>query len=104
MSLNDCYYSPGEDKHTCCSHQHYCIFNKNRDVIERKITKLENSLDKLLTLKNSNILSYYCVDEYNSIINRIRLVRKDLHNLTQFKQKIINKEVTGYGFMEFKKP
>ena len=73
-------------------------------MIERKITKLENSLDELLTLKNSCILSYYCVDDYNSIINRIRLVRKDLHNLTQFKQKIINKEVTGYGFMGFKKP
>ena len=53
--INTCYYSPGTDKHTCCTHQHYCIFNPNRTELERQITSLENEITNFKKIKNAAI-------------------------------------------------
>ena len=99
--LNTCYWSPGTDKHSCCTHQHYCIFNNNRIKLETDILKLENELHQriydLKFIKNEGTNN--CVD-YEATKNRITLLNNDLENLRKFRNEIIkNKEVRGYGFI-----
>ena len=53
--LNTCYYSPGTDKHTSCTHTHYCIFNKNRTQLETQITTLENEIQTYKKIKEAAI-------------------------------------------------
>ena len=53
--LNDCYYSPGNDKHECCTHPHYCIFNEKRTQLEKDIHELETKLTQFENIKNSAI-------------------------------------------------
>ena len=55
IELNTCYYSPGTDKHTCCTHTHYCIFNKNRVKLETQITQLKNTLNQFKQIKHAAI-------------------------------------------------
>lgn len=100
MIHNTCQYSPGPDKHILCSHQHYCIFNKNRIRLETDITKLENELHQriydLNFIKNEGTSN--CVD-YEVTKNRIRILNEDLEHLRNFRNKIIeNKEAKGYGY------
>ena len=99
--LNTCYWSPGTDKHSCCTHQHYCIFNNNRIKLETDILKLENELHQriydLKFIKNEGTNN--CAD-YEATKNRITLLNNDLENLRKFRNKIIeNKGVRGYGFV-----
>ena len=99
--LNTCYWSPGTDKHSCCTHQHYCIFNNNRIQLETDILKLENELHQriydLKFIKNEGTNN--CAD-YEATKNRITLLNNDLENLRKFRNKIIeNKGVRGYGFV-----
>ena len=97
--INTCYYSPGEDKHAACTHPHYCIFNQNRINLETDILKLENELHQrihdLKFIKNEGTNN--CAD-YEATTNRIKILNKDLENLREFRNKIIEKEVKGYGF------
>lgn len=100
MSVNTCYYSPGTDKHSCCTHPHYCIFNPNRIRLETDITKLENELHQriydLKFIKNEGTNN--CAD-YEATKNRIKVLNEDLNNLRTFRNKIIeNKESKGYGY------
>lgn len=100
MIHNTCQYSPGQDKHILCSHQHYCIFNKNRIRLDTDINKLESELHEKITnlkfIKNEGTVN--CAD-YEATKNRIRILNMDLENLRNFRNKIIeNKEVKGYGF------
>lgn len=98
--INTCYYSPGDDKHSCCTHPHYCIFNKNRERLETDINKLENELHQrihdLKFIKNEGTSN--CAD-YEATKNRIRVLNEDLEHLRNFRNKIIeNKESKGYGY------
>lgn len=100
MIHNTCQYSPGPDKHILCSHQHYCIFNKNRIRLDTDINKLESELHEKITnlkfIKNEGTDN--CAD-YEATKNRIRILNEDLENLRNFRTRIIeNKEVKGYGF------
>lgn len=99
--INTCYYSPGEDKHSCCTHPHYCIFNKNRERLETDINKLENELHQriydLKFIKNEGTNN--CAD-YEATKDRIRILNEDLEHLRKFRNKIIeNKGAVGYGFV-----
>ena len=98
--INTCYYSPGEDKHSCCTHQHYCIFNQNRIRLETDITKLENELhQKIYDLKFIKNEGTNNSADYEATKNRIRILNEDLEHLRKFRNKIIeNKEAEGYGF------
>ena len=98
--LNTCFYSPGTDQHSCCTHPHYCIFNENRINLEKDITKLENELHQRITdlkfIKNEGTNN--CAD-YEATKNRITVLNTDLEHLRNFRNKIIeNKEVKGYGY------
>ena len=98
--INTCYYSPGDDKHSCCTHPHYCIFNQNRIQLETDITKLENELHQriygLKFIKNEGTNN--CAD-YKATKRRIKTLNTDLDYLRKFRNKIIeNKEARGYGF------
>ena len=53
--LNTCYWSPGDDQHECCTHQHYCIFNHNRTELETNITQLENQIMDFKRIKEAAI-------------------------------------------------
>ena len=99
MNLNECSYSEG-GKHTVCNHQQYCIFNGNRWKLEKKITQLQNELEELKKIKNSYILGYTCNMEYDIIIKKIKITRQSIARLTNFKQKIIDGEINGYGILE----
>ena len=97
--LNTCYWSPGTDKHSCCTHQHYCIFNNNRIQLETDILKLENELHQriydLKFIKNEGTNN--CAD-YEATKDRITLLNRDLENLRKSRKNIIeNTEVKGYG-------
>ena len=52
--LNNCSYSPGKNKHNC-THQHYCIFNKNRTQLEQNIHEIETKLTQFENIKNAAI-------------------------------------------------
>lgn len=98
--LNTCYYSPGTDKHSTCTHPHYCIFNTNRINLETDITKLETELHQRITdlkfIKNEGTNN--CAD-YEATKERITVLNTDLEHLRNFRNKIIeNKEVKGYGY------
>lgn len=99
--INTCYYSPGEDKHDCCTHPHYCIFNQNRIRLETDINKLENELhQKIYDLKFIKNEGTNNSADYEATKNRIRILNEDLEHLRKFRNKIIeNKEAVGYGFV-----
>lgn len=99
--INNCYWSPGKDGHSCCTHQHYCIFNKNRERLETDIIKLENELHQriydLKFIKNEGTNNSA---DYEATKERIKILNADLEHLRKHKNKIIeNKEVKGYGFV-----
>lgn len=100
--LNTCYYSPGTDKHSCCSHNHYCIFNKNRIRLDTTIHQLEKELYKKINdlkfIKNEGTSN--CAD-YEATRERITILNTDLEKLRKSKKRIIeNTEVQGYGFIQ----
>lgn len=98
--LNTCYYSPGTDKHSCCTHPQYCIFNTNRINLETNITQLENELhQRIIDLKFiKNEGTNNCAD-YEATKSRITILNNDLEHLRKFRNKIIeNKEVKGYDY------
>lgn len=97
MNLNKCNYSEGGG-HDYCSHSHYCIFNEKRWRLEKKLTKLLKEYNELKTQKNSYILGYYCNVDYNEIIKKLNLVQESISRLIEFKQKILDNEVKGYGY------
>ena len=99
--INTCFYSSGDDKHECCTHPHYCIFNQNRINLETDITKLENELHQriydLKFIKNEGTNNSA---DYEVTKERIRILNTDLEHLRKHRNKIIeNKEVKGYGFV-----
>jgi len=96
--LNTCYYSSGS-KHECCTHQQYCIFNQKRDQLERKIRKNWLKYYELKKIYNSYLKGYYCRDiDYDFLLKKLDLVKHNISRLVQFRNKIINGEVDGYGF------
>lgn len=95
--MMSCNYSDG-GKHSCCSHSHYCIFNKKRWALEKKITELSNQYSELKKLKNSYILGYQCNLDYDVLINQMNIVKESISKLSEFKTKILEKKVSGYGF------
>ena len=100
--LNTCYWSPGDDKHATCTHQHFCIFNPNRIRLDNDIHKLETELHKRITdlkfIKNEGTSNSA---DYEATRERITILNTDLENLRKSRQKIIeNTEVKGYGFVQ----
>lgn len=98
IDYNTCYYSPGNDKHSCCTHQHYCIFNKNRIMLETEINNLSKELhshiQSLNALKNGK---HYTNANYRETKEAIKLLNEDLNRLRKFEKRIKNKEVKNYG-------
>lgn len=96
--INDCCYSDG-DKHSCCSHQHYCIFNSNRIKLEQQISKLcydlEYNKQQLSNIRNQDC---YTSANYSDTKYIIRILENDLRQLRLFEKKIIDGEIDGYGF------
>ena len=99
IDYNKCSYSPGEDKHSCCTHPHYCIFNPKRIQLEKSIHALElelhyriNSLNFIKKEGTSNSA------DYEKTKSRIRILNDDLKRLRKFKNKIIENEVKNYGY------
>ena len=96
--LNTCYYSPGTDKHSCCTHPYYCIFNPNRTRLEKNITELENELHQRITdlkfIKNEGTSNSA---DYNMTKARIKYLNADLEHLRKHRENIIKKEVKAYG-------
>jgi hypothetical protein len=97
MSLNKCNYSEG-GRHSCCTHPYYCIFNEKRWKLEKKITELNKEYKKLDTLRTSYIVGNYVDMDYDMIICKISIIEKDIKQLNEFKQKILNMEIDGYGY------
>ena len=98
--LNTCYYSPGTDKHTSCTHKHYCIFNENRIKLDTDIHKLETELHKRISdLKFIKNEGTHNSADYEATKERITILNTDLRILRKSREKIIkNKEVKGYGY------
>ena len=101
IDYNECYYSPGTDKHSCCTHPNYCIFNPKRIQLEKSIHALEIELhyrNKCLEfIKKEG--THNCAD-YEQTKSRIKNLNNDLKRLREFKQKITKKEVKDYGFIQ----
>lgn len=97
MSLNNCNYSEG-GQHSCCTHQHYCIFNEKRWKLEKKITELNREYKKWNTLRISYIVGNYVNMDYDMIIRKLNIIETDIKELNKFKQKILNMEIGGYGY------
>jgi len=99
QKINTCYYNPGTDKHNTCTHQHFCIFNKNRIQLDNNIHQLETELhQRIIDLKFiKNEGTDNCAN-YEATKERIRILNTDLEHLRKFRNKIIEKEVKGYGY------
>lgn len=96
--VNTCYYSEG-GKHDCCTHQGYCIFNENRVKLEQKIGDTLREYYELKKLRDSYLKGYYCGNiDYDFLLKKLNLLRHNISRLVQFKDKIINNEVDGYGY------
>jgi len=99
--LNTCYYSPGNDKHSCCTHPRYCIFNPNRIRLDNNIHELETELQQRINdlnfIKNEGTRNS---TDYNTTRNRIKYLNKDLKKLKDFRINIIKKEMKAYGYLE----
>lgn len=101
QDLNTCYYSPGADKHSCCTHPHYCIFNPNRIRLDNNIheieTELHQRINDLKFIKKEGTPN--CAD-YEITKARIKYLNADLEHLRKHKQKIIKNKVKAYGYVE----
>ena len=101
INYNECYYSPGPDKHSCCTHPNYCIFNPKRIQLEKSIHSLEQELhyrNKSLEFTKKEGTSNTI--DYETNKNRIKILNEELTRLREFKNKIIKKEVKAYGFIQ----
>ena len=101
IDYNECNYSPGDDKHSCCTHPNYCIFNPKRIQLEKSIHSIKKELDYrngcLYFIKSEG--SFNSAD-YEQTKKRIKILNNDLNRLRKFKDKIIEKEVKEYGFVQ----
>ena len=99
IDYNTCYYSPGSDKHSCCTHPHYCIFNQNRIELETQINNLSKELHSHIQSWNAlKTGREYTNANYRETKEAIKLLNEDLNMLREFEKKIKNKEVKGYGY------
>ena len=96
MKMNKCYYSEGS-KHSCCTHPHYCIFNKKRWILEKKLTELFKEYKKWDTLRIGYVLGNYVPMEYDEIIRKMNVIEEDIKQLNRFKQKVLAERIDGYG-------
>lgn len=95
--MNKCYYSKG-GKHSCCTHPHYCIFNKKRGLLEKKLTELINEYKKWENLRIGYVLGHYVPFEYDEIVRKLNIIEKDIKQLNTFKKKVLDKRIDGYGY------
>ena len=92
IDYNECNYSPGKDKHTLCTHPHYCIFNKKRIQLEKNIHELEKELhDKIHSLNFIKKEGTDNSENPDEIENRIKILNEDLNKLKKFRNKMIKK-------------
>ena len=95
---NTCYYSDG-DKHSLCPHQHYCLFNDKRTVLEKQITKLLNKREyHKQQLNNLRSMECYTSSDYETTKKDLNIIENDLRQLRLFQKKILDKEIDGYGY------
>lgn len=98
INYNECYYSPGE-KHSCCKHPNYCIFNPKRIQLEKSIHALEKELHyRNKSLNFTKKEGTPNTIDYETNKSRIKILNEELTRLRQFKNKIIETEVKEYGF------
>lgn len=99
MKVNTCFFDG--NSHEYCTHQHYCIFNKKREILEKEIMKTWNKYNSLKKSRDSYMVGYYSdVTDYDYLLKRINLIKIKLSRLVKFRQKILDKEVEGYGILE----
>jgi len=98
--MNTCNYSDG-NKHECCTHPTYCIFNENRDRLERQITKLQREYYDLKRLHDNYFKGCYCGDlDFNFLLRKLDLVKHNISRMVKFRKMILDGDVNGYGFMD----
>ena len=101
INYNECFYSPGPDQHSCCTHPNYCIFNPKRIQLEKSIRALEKELHhRNKSLEFIKKEGTYNTIDYEENTSRIKILNKDLNRLREFRKKIIKKEVKAYGFIQ----
>ncbi|MBR0059351.1 MAG: hypothetical protein IJP99_08490 [Methanobrevibacter sp.] len=101
IDYNECYYSPGTDKHSCCTHPHYCIFNPKRIQLEKSIHSLEQELHyRNKSLEFTKKEGTPNTLDYRTNKSRIKILNNELKNLREFRKKIIKMEVKEYGFIQ----
>ena len=99
IDYNECNYSTG-NKHSCCKHPTYCIFNPRRIQLEKSIHQLEKELhyrNKCLLFSKKEGTNNTI--DYETNKSRIKILNEELTKLREFKNKIIEKEVKEYGFI-----
>lgn len=98
--MNTCYYSAG-NKHDCCTHQHYCIFNPKRTELSERITKVQSQLEFWKNVLSNLLVGDCYVDKgYKEVKKKIDVLELDLKQLRLFELKVINGDIDGYGFLE----
>ena len=81
IDYNYCCYSDG-NKHDCCNHQHYCVFNPNRGKLEKKLMSLIKQLNKFQKeLHSIHKGDCYTETNYNELKDKIRLLKTDIKHL-----------------------
>ena len=97
---NTCYYNTG-DKHSCCTHPHYCIFNHNRIRLDNDIHQLETELhQRIKDLEFIKREGTHNAADYNQTKARIKYLNIDLERLREHRKNIIEREVKAYGYLE----
>ena len=101
INYNECNYSPGQDKHSCCTHPHYCIFNPKTIQLEKSIHALEIELHYRIECLNfiKKEGTSNCAD-YEQTKSRIKILNNDLNRLRKFRSRIIEKGGRAYGFIQ----
>ena len=99
-NINTCYYSKG-DKHSTCTHPHYCIFNKHVIQLEKQLTNLNNNLEKYNNiLKNLKKNDIFTNETEESCKKKIKNIENDLIKLNKFKENILGKKEGLYGYQQ----
>ena len=98
INFNECWYSCGADNpHIACTHQNYCIFNENRNLLESRITELENELKDI----ENQLIQYpyiYTTMNHDELIKEKTLLTNDLEELRNLRNYIIDNGVKEYGY------
>lgn len=100
INYNKCYYSTGANKpHATCTHKNYCIFNKNRIILETRIHQLKKQLTNTVNdynfIRNEGTINS---KDYETITKKLEILHKDYEKLKKFEEKIKENGGNNYGY------